>query len=453
MDELTAIQRLLAEPPPGPDVVEAARARLAQAAQGGAPPLAAPPGPGPYRWDTGRPVPRLRRWPRWVAPLSAAAAVALVVGASLTVSRAITGHGAGPAPAGGAAGVLAQVPRFYLSIPGDVPGQVVVRATATGQLTGTIPVPRPAKLISLVASAGNGRAYVLAASRGQLAGQPASEGPTRFYLLTLSPSGHPGQLKRLPIPAQTPDITGLALSPDGTKLAVAVAPAGNRPRIEVFGLTTGAEHDWAWPAAGVLGWTAPGFSNEFLARSLSWTADSRTLLFLERSGSGNRQIAQARLLDTTATGRDLRASSQRIPIPSAELYRWGQAHQPPFAISGPLVVTGDGSKVIGVTTRMLPHAAGHPHHPAPFLEDTISVFSVRTGKIVQVLHRQQLSYDNGSGVLFVDQPGTAIIAAEPLSRPGKSGLNDLVIGIQTPATFTPLPPAVQRAAVRSQPAW
>jgi hypothetical protein len=453
MDELTAIQQLLAEPPPGPDVVEAARARLARLAQGGASPLAAPPGPRRYRWDTGRPVPQLRRWPRWVAPVSAAAAVVLVAGASLTVSRAISGHGAGPAPAGGTAAVLAQVPRFYVSIPGDVPGRVVVRATATGQLTGTIPVPRPAKLISLVASAGNGRAYVLAASRGQVVGQPVSEGPSRFYLLTLSPSGHPGPLKRLPIPEQTPDITGLALSPDGTKLAVAVAPASNRPRIEVFSLATGAEHDWVWPATAVLGWSAPGFSNEFLARSLSWTADGRTLLFLERSGPRNRQIAQARLLATTATGRDLRASSRRVPIPSAELFRYGRAHQPPFGISGPLTVTGDGSRVIGVTTRNLPHPAGHPQHPVPFLEDTISVFSVRTGKIVQVLHRQQLTYDNGSGVLFVDQPGTAVIAAEPRPRPSKSGRDDLVIGIQTPTTFTPLRPAVQRAAVRSQPAW
>jgi hypothetical protein len=220
----------------------------------------------------------------------------------------------------------------------------------------------------------------------------------------------------------------------------------------VFQLATGTEHDWAWPAAAVLGWTAPGFSNEFLARSLSWTADSRTLLFLERSGPGNRQITQARLLDTTATGGDLRASSRGIPIPSAELYRYGQAHQPPFAISGPLTVTGDGSRVIGVTTRTLPRPSGHPKHPLAFLEDTISVFSVRTGKIVQVLHRQQLSYDNGSGVLFVDQPGTTVIAAEPLPRP-PSGRDDLVIGIQTPTTFTPLPPAVQRAAVRSQPAW
>jgi hypothetical protein len=56
-------------------------------------------------------------------------------------------------------------------------------------------------------------------------------------------------------------------------------------------------------------------------------------------------------------------------------------------------------------------------------------------------------------VLFVDQPGTAIIAAEPLPRPSRSGADDLVIGIQAPATFTPLPPAVQRAAARSQPAW
>ena len=51
-------------------------------------------------------------------------------------------------------------------------------------------------------------------------------GPTRFYLLLLSPSGRPGRLTPLPIAVQTREISGLALSRDGRQLAVSFLPTG-----------------------------------------------------------------------------------------------------------------------------------------------------------------------------------------------------------------------------------
>ena len=70
-----------------------------------------------------------------------------------------------------------QVPRFFLTWPGDNPGPVQVRATATGKVLGTVPVPKPAKTISQIVSAGNGRTFILAASRGPLINKIPSEGP------------------------------------------------------------------------------------------------------------------------------------------------------------------------------------------------------------------------------------------------------------------------------------
>jgi len=66
MDELSAIQRLLAEPPPGPDVIEKAQLRLERAALGSTPPPTRAAGrgwrapglvrraAGPRRWPTGK---------------------------------------------------------------------------------------------------------------------------------------------------------------------------------------------------------------------------------------------------------------------------------------------------------------------------------------------------------------------------------------------------------------
>src|SRR5215467_2615751 len=96
MDELSTIQQLLTEPPPGPEVVEAARLKLGHVALGGtpertraatrdrhAPGLVRRAG-GPRRrpgWAAGP-----RHWPGWLAPVAAAAAMVGVVVASLAIS-------------------------------------------------------------------------------------------------------------------------------------------------------------------------------------------------------------------------------------------------------------------------------------------------------------------------------------------------------------------------------
>jgi hypothetical protein len=74
-------------------------------------------------------------------------------------------------------------------------------------------------------AAGDGRTFVLGTSpnlrRGDVLNQPR---PVTLYRLVLGRSGHPGRLAPLPIPTET-GITGLALSRDGSKLAVSFLPA------------------------------------------------------------------------------------------------------------------------------------------------------------------------------------------------------------------------------------
>jgi hypothetical protein len=101
MDELTAVRQLLAEPPPpAPDVVTAARARLERATRG----------PGTPRWHAPR-----RPW-----RLAAAAGLAAAVAAGVIIAQVIAPGGASPA------GVLTVRELAYRAAAGAV-GQPAVR--------------------------------------------------------------------------------------------------------------------------------------------------------------------------------------------------------------------------------------------------------------------------------------------------------------------------------------
>ena len=196
MDELSTIKQLLAEPPPGPDVVEAARLRLERAALGGtsarAPGLAAP---GLVRR---RAAPR--RWPGWLAPMAAATAVVAVILGSLGISGVI-GHRPAGTGAPKVTGVFAKVPLFFVAIPWNR-RHALVGATATGAVLGTVAPPRPHTEFLWVTAAGDDRTFVLAAGIPPAVGTSAVDWrQVRFYRLTLDPSGHPGGLTA---PAHTP---------------------------------------------------------------------------------------------------------------------------------------------------------------------------------------------------------------------------------------------------------
>jgi hypothetical protein len=382
------------------------------------------------------------RWRRAGLAGASAVATAAAIATSLAISSAIQQRPAGPGGDASDAAVIAKVPPYFVALPLDKPGPAVAVATASGAVLGTVTPPSQDPAFVMAAAGGDGRTFVFAAS-------PApGKGPARFYRLVLSRSGHPGHLAPLPLPPETSSISGLAVSPDGSKLAVSVFGPGDArtgARIQVFSLATGTGREWVWPGKGWIGWTVPLGTNEFDARSLSWAADSRTLLFEEHTDTRASLNAQARLLDTTAPGGSLLAASTHVPIPGAELSPYGIHKHPPFQVTGPLMLTGDGTKIVAPTSRHITHGPG-------MLASAITEFSVRTGLPVQVLHRQQLSYDNGAAVLWVNKSGTVLIAGRPVARP-KSYNRDSVIGVQAPAGFVPLPAGAQHYYLKWQPDW
>jgi hypothetical protein len=433
MDELRAVQQLLAEPPPGPDVVEAARLRLEHAARGRTPARSRAAGQGWRVSGMVRRGARPRQWPGWLAPAAAAAAVAGVIIASLAISGVILRPAeAGPA---GSSGVFTEVPRFFVAIP-EVPGRAVVGATATGAELGTVAPPKPHTFFAWEAAAGDGRTFVLGASpdldRGDYLGMPT---PVTLYRLVLSRSGHPGRLARLPIPTET-GITGLALSPDGSKLAVSFLPVHRQAgsRIQVFSLATGARREWVWPGRGTIG----SIELELGSGGLQWEADNRTLLFEVTTHIRTGSLGRLYLLNTAAPGGSLLASSTRIPVPATDL-GWTPSNVRHRIIGMPLI-TGDGTKLVAPFF--------HQAAPPRVFGFTLTEFSVSTGKPTRVLYQRRTDTEAAAtGVVWVNTSGTAMIA-----------VRGSVYGVQSAATFTPFPPATQRLITRHgllllQPVW
>jgi hypothetical protein len=374
-----------------------------------------------------------RRWPGWLAPVAAAAAVAGVILASLAVSGLIL-RPAGTGPAN-SSGVFAKVPRYFVALPG-LSGHAVVGATATGAVRGTVAPPKPHTFFAWVAAAGDGRTFVLGTSRTPRGSFDATKPrPVTLYGLVLDRSGHPGRLAPLPIRTAT-GITGLAVSPDGSKLAVSFLPVHGQTgaRIQVFSLPTGAGREWVWPGRGTLGQVAMSQASG----GLQWEADNRTLMFQVTTRTKAGWPAQLYLLNTAAPGGSLLASSTRIPVPGTFL---GLQHSRKRYIVGMPLITGDGTKLVAPFYHQLP--------PPRVFGFSITEFSVRTGQPIRVLYqRRSLTEAAATAVYWVNTDGTAMIA-----------VRGPVFGIQTPTTFTPLPPSTQRLFVRHDgsltrlPAW
>jgi hypothetical protein len=184
------------------------------------------------------------------------------------------------------------MPRFYLVADHNRP-VAVVRDSATGQRISAARLPAGIDpKMTQVTAGGNDRTFVLAVfslSRG-----------TRFYQLRITASGQPTGLTRLaipPLPArQAAD--AIALTPDGTRLAVAIETAGQQGQIEVITLATGSARTWTTTHGGT-------------PQTLSWTAAGRRLAYFWTSGAAS--VDGLWLLDTTAPGTRLLSGRQLLP--------------------------------------------------------------------------------------------------------------------------------------------
>ena len=378
-----------------------------------------------------RPLQVPTRRPSWrprLLPFTAAAAVIAVITAGALVAGLTAAHKPAahkPAVSGSAP---ASLPRFYVTTSSAPDGrgiQAVVRASASGQVTGTVPVPSAIP----VEWADSGGTFVTAAAgdRSFIIGVQGGQAPTkagldlRLFRFAISAAGKPGHLTKLaadPVRDQTTE--GIALSPDGKLLAVSLmsnSGGNSSPTLQVLNLATGATRTW----------TAPTRNYPYLIGPPSWADGSRVIAFswLNAAQSGLMAAPRGiRLLDITAPGDNLLAGTVIVPRG--------------VVAAGSLVsalITPDGRDVIVVTWRDLtPQASTHT------VIVRFAELRAATGRLVRLLYTRTERYDFAHVITVEDSLGVLSL--------GSQGRYALVQGIQfgwldvggpDPGQFTPLP--------------
>jgi hypothetical protein len=310
------------------------------------------------------------------------------------------------------------VPEFYVALEftGDGrccrPGlpsapltEVVVRVTATGTALAAISAPRPCSTFTGVTAAADHRTFVLAAQKP--ARLPLTTPPvTRFFLLRVDPASPVpagrARLEPLAIPEQPPGrvVSGLAVSPDASRLAVTVGPFPGATGLHVFTLATGVRRVWDGPAVG------PAFGPGAVHGCLSWAADGHTLALISSGApSPDRGV---RLLDTAAPGSSLLASSRLVlPTPAGPENSSGNYWRQ--------VLISAGSQVIIAVIQVEAH---HASGRMPGVTQKLVTFSATTGTLLRELNHlpvhsgyEHVPWASPSGQLLIvtgTQPGPAI---------------------------------------------
>jgi hypothetical protein len=373
--------------------------------------------------------------------LAAAAVAVLAIAAASAVAIAGNSHAAPlSTPAVSRYVSAGLVPAYYVAFqangdPDTVPSYAVVRATATGKLLATIKPSLPGYTVLGASAAADDRTFVLDEAKWvgyDDASHPQTWQARSYFLLRLNSAGRAVSVTRLPVNT-VGLVTGVALSADGARLAIAIRPQPyseyNPEQIRIYTLGTGAVRTWA--AQGTLigqGQTQTGGSG-FVpddTGSLSWTANGTFLAFDWTPFPGDVAADGTWLLDTTLGGTKLLADSRQVQRAGL-----GNAAGCVNSIAagstceGDTIVTPDGSALVCGAT---------PDSDlfGPQVTDEYLEFSTATGK-AHILASWVLKnvHEQAFGVRWSNSSGSILIASLPGSGAGWPGI------IQG-HTFTPL---------------
>ncbi len=431
----------------------AARAAANTVAPDSVPPLRLPSGePGRSR-SRGGSRSSAWSWPRRLAPLAAALAVVALAIVMVSLRNTVRHPAASPGPAPLAYGAVTTgppaasyvasglVPRYFVSIEAhgnprsNPPSYAVVRSTATGAALGTVLPPAAGGTIVAATAAADDKTFVLEEQPRASSGASQSLEPCTFYLFRLGASGHPGALTRLPVSVpRGAMVTGLALSPDGSRLAIAVQPDFGQAepglqQIRLYSLSTGTMRTWS-AASGSID------AGPYDVGSLSWTADEQTLALDWENSRGDLVV---RLLNLRAGGSSLLADSRQV----SPVNRGPGGGATPGPASGPQptcqedwVITPDGTTIVCGANRAINVSVSSPGNGGlrRGAETEFREYSVATGVVTRILGHWTFG-DVGvltADVLWSDASGSVLIGVIPDAGPGR-------VGVIRGNEFTPLP--------------
>jgi hypothetical protein len=382
----------------------------------------------------------------WAAPVAAAAGVLLVVGLAAAVAVHTRGGSGGSLAAGPA-------PDRYYVVGGLDGGRPVVRSTATGRITATVPVPVSPKApqYGLAAAAPRGVFFVAA-------WVPRATGE-RIYRFRVTAAGRVSGFAAVPggvLGGAEWSADAIAASPDGEQLAIAFSfiglaencgsagqPACQTARpsdyIVVLNTVTGKKSMWQGGLSELGKWFSVG--------NLSWADDGHELVFFGQGcapggwepGSescGTGRVAEARTLDPASGGG--RLGSGRLLLRQSARY--------PYIAQA--VISPDGSTIIAIV--LTGPVTGNANVSGIFPDNlAVEQISARTGKLLRVLYRHQLGDTSGvNGVpdplaLMPDAAGQHwLLNVGICSGSCTTGLNGWI----DRGTLVPLPPTDGRLA-------
>lgn len=345
---------------------------------------------------------------RLLAPLAAGLAVAVIAGLALVVGSAAHQRPASTPSADGKTAATGTLPPFYVALQFDERSANVnivaqVRSSQTGQVLNTRRIGYYGDGIGVAPDGTGDRSFLIYAGNKDIDHKYAE----RLWQLTLSADGTSTTLRELPLvllpPGSNDVIDGIAVSPDGTRLAVALQLDNKQSakvlnmhmEMVVYSLTGGATQTW----------TAPG--DIAVAWSPEWTSSSNLTFVWQDQLTGTNWWftgrSQVRVLDTASASRDL-LSSKVIAAGG------GNTGFIQTAVAGP-----DDSPVIGATYRDVSAADGSG-------TATLSLVGLTPAGVSTVYVSSQVPYssqaqmqqlDNKCQILASDATGQHALAACP----------------------------------------
>ena len=398
------------------------------------PPLSLPGRDGRQAAGPWRPARARRRWPGWLTPLAAAAAVLAVVAGALTATRDTA---SGPPPRPATETPYSRLPPYYaVTVSGNVDSYtsggtqyadqvlgrtVQIRVTATGGLAATVRPPGPYNDFTVMSGTADGRTFVLGAERywgfrgaqSPLTGALDQTAPLRFVVVHVTADGGVRQSGlSLPFAVRPGQQPSIALSPDGARLAVAYGGGGQTAIVRVITLATGQVREWRWPRTR---WTP------LIQGQGSWTASGRILAiqqwYITRDAAGKPSTGDApadtalvRLVDT-AVPASTAAPGQLLAL------------RAPAGLSAPwgAFITPDSGELIATTGTDARSTASGVQQTGEF-----AVYSARSGALIRTMGRWTWTKGRpfrspAAAVAWSDPSGSRLLVLQPRDNVNRLG--------------------------------
>jgi hypothetical protein len=387
----------------------------------------------------------------WIAPVTVAAVV-VTLAITTVALREVWNEPSVPPGSSGQSGSgptsAAGVPPQYYAALDDPSGtafddkettravDVIVGDTSAGRRIATVTPPKGQTFAGLTAAADD-RTFVVASTWLPVPEGLPANAPAAWYLLRIAPGAAKAfTLTKLSVPGQPAgtQVSGIALSPDGSELAVMyqrdVWSGKTGPlTLSVYSVPAGqALRTWTQPTNGFpagYGWYWGRYSNS----SITWLAGGRTLAFADGTNSGgNGPPAAAAFSGVKIRTIDLASPSGNLLADSTVVFsaknHWCMTLQ----------LTADGKTVF------CGGYGGNFANKSSANDPEILAYSVAAGRARLVYRLNGVYNTDVANVLWLSPDGsTLIVAAVANDQNGQTSVTaGRTVGLITKGTFKPV---------------